>query len=206
MTRLERLELPTARVPPSDRVRRFLADVDATLDRLVEGGLHERLPSFAPARYGAVHDVLASLARGPLRGEHFLEWGSALGAVTGMAAALGFRASGIEIDGELVRCSRELLARHGLAAEIVEGSFVPEGHEVPDELDDPYSATLLPGEPAYDELCRDLDEFALVYAFPWPDMEAAFLDLFARHAAPGALLLTYQSRDGCTLHRAKRRG
>lgn len=198
---LEELHIVAPPTEPSERVARFLAAVDARLEQMARDGLHSRLPSFAPAAHGPVHDVLAALARSSLRGERFLEWGSALGAATGMAAALGFRASGIEIDHELVAASCELLSAHGLDADVVEGSFVPEGHEIPADLDDPDTDTLRDGLPAYDLLDRDLDEFAIVYAYPWPDMREAFLDLFDRHAARGALLVTYQSRDGVAVHR-----
>jgi len=198
---LEELELEIVATEPSERVARFLAAVDARLEQMERDGLHTRLPSFAPAAHAPVHDVLAALARSTLRGERFLEWGSALGAAAGMAAALGFRASGIEIDHELAAASRELLSAHGLHVDIAEGSFVPEGHEVPADLDDPDTDTLREGLPAYDLLDRDLDEFAIVYAYPWPDMRDAFLDLFDRHASRGALLVTYQSRDGVAVHR-----
>ncbi len=198
---LEELGVTPDPAPPSARVVRLLADVDARFDGLLAGGLHTRLPNFAPADYGQVHGVLAALARTSVRGERFLEWGSALGAVAGMAAALGFRSCGIELDAEMAETSRELLAAHGLDVEIVQGSFMPEGHEIPADLDDPDTATLRPGVAAYDLLGRDLDEFAVIYAYPWPDMREAFLDMFDTHAADGALLVTFEGRDGCHVHR-----
>jgi hypothetical protein len=198
---LEDVPIAPVATAPEPRLARFLDDVDSRLDALVAEGLHHRLPSFAPADYVQVHGVLAALAVPPLRGERFLEWGSALGAVTGIAASLGFRASGVEIDAEMALISRDLLAAHGLAAEIVEGSFVPDAHEIPAELDDPDTDTLQSGEPAYDELGREIDEFAIVYAYPWPDMRDAFLDLFDAHAASGALLVTFEGRDGVCVRR-----
>jgi len=186
---------------PTPALQRFLDDADTRLDALIADGLLTRLPNFAPADFPTVHATLAALARGPAAGERFLEWGSALGGITGMAAALGFRASAIEIDSEMVERSRELLAAHGLHAEVVLGSFVPDDHDVPAEFDDPDTATLQTGMAAYDLLERDLDEFAVVYAYPWPDMEEAFLDLFDTYASPGALFVTYHGRDGCRVRR-----
>ena len=195
------VRLPETAAAPPARVLRFLADVDARLDALVEAGLHERLPHFAPSDYPLVWRTLAAVADSGERRERFLEWGSALGAVAGMASALGFRASGIEIDAELADASRTLLARHGLSVEIVEGSFVPDGHEVPAGLDDPDTDNLAQGRAAYEELGRGLDEFRVVYAYPWPGLADAFFDLFDRHAAPGALLVTYPGRGGILVHR-----
>ena len=198
---LEKIEITPDGSPPSPRVARFLADVDTRLNELVADGLCDRLPNFAPADYVHVHGILATLARTGVGGERFLEWGSAVGAVAGMATALGFRASGIELDAEMVGISRKLLRAHDLDTEIVEGSFVPDDHEVPDDLDDPDTDTLQPGLAAYDELGRDLDEFAVVYAYPWPDMRDAFLDLFDSYAADGAILIVHEGSDGCRVLR-----
>ncbi len=198
---LERVDVtPVAGAPPA-RVERLLLDVDGRLDALVAAGLHTRLPHFAPSDYPLVWGTLAALAQGAERGERFLEWGSALGAVAGMAATLGFRAAGIEIDPALCAASRDVLATHGLRVDIGEGSFIPDDHEIPGELDDPESANLLSGEAAYDELGIELDEFRLVFAYPWPGLEPVFFDVFERHAAPGALLLSYHGLDGVHVHR-----
>ena len=197
---LDELDVAHDAAPPAPTLRTFLDDADAALDALIAEGLHLRLPNFAPAEFDVVHATLAALAGGPLRGERFLEWGSALGGITGMAAALGFRASGIEIDAEMAERSRALLATHGLDAEIVTGSFVPDGYDVPPEFDDPDTATLQDGRAAYEALEREIEDFSIVYAYPWPDMEEAFHDLFDRHAAPGALFVTYGS-DGCRVFR-----
>jgi len=198
LRRVDRVPPPSR---PSARVLRLLEDADRRLDALLEDGLRARLPNFAPSDHRLVHDWLADLAAGELRGERFLEWGSALGVVAGMAADLGLRASGIEIEPRFVEASRDLLGSHGLAVEIAQGSFVPEGHDVPPELDDPESHTLLSGCCGYQALERDLDEFRLVFAYPWPGMGGVLFDLFERHAAPGALLLTYHGLDGCQLRR-----
>ena len=74
------------------------------------------------------------------------------------------------------------------------------GHDIPPEFDDPDTATLQDGHAAYDALERDIEDFAIVYAYPWPDMEDAFHDLFETHASPGALFVTYGS-DGCRVLR-----
>jgi SAM-dependent methyltransferase len=198
---LETLDLIPSTREPVPHLQRFLDDADQALDTLIADGLHHRLPNFAPADFDVVHATLATLAEGPLAGERFLEWGSAMGGITGIAAALGFRASGIEIDTEMADRSRALLDAHGLRAEIVEGSFVPDDHDVPPEFEDPETATLQTGHAAYDLLERDIEDFSIVYAYPWPDMDDAFRDLFDTYASPGALFVTYHGRDGCRVSR-----
>ena len=44
---------------------------------------------------------------------------------------------------------------------------------------------------AHDELGLDPDDFAVIFAYPWPDEEQVTAGLFQRYAAPGAVLLTH---------------
>ena len=46
---------------------------------------------------------------------------------------------------------------------------------------------------------RDLtmvDEFDVAFAYPWPEEEALYRKLFARHGAEGAVLVVYGQLDG----------
>ena len=94
------------------RLKRLARDADrihgAHAD--LEGGAWR---SFIPSDHSSVFRALRSVPRGD---GHFLEWGSGIGTITLMASLLGFRASGIEIEPELVRIARALAERHGLAA------------------------------------------------------------------------------------------
>ena len=58
-----------------------------------------------------------------------------------------------------------------------------------------------PGEAAYDDLGRDLDEFAVVFSYPWPGAEPLHFEIFETHAAQGALLVTWHGADGVAVHR-----
>ena len=80
---------------------------------------------FVPADYDAVRAALFA-HRAP--GRRWLEWGSASGTLTVMAALLGFDACGIELDAALVDAARALAARHGAAARFATGSFLPAGY------------------------------------------------------------------------------
>lgn len=73
---------------------------------------------FVPSNYQVVHAVLAGLPRG-----RFCEWGSSMGVVTGLAADLGFAATGIELAPQMVAASRQLLSDFGITARILEGSY-----------------------------------------------------------------------------------
>ncbi len=200
MSRLIEVDVtPGTELP--ERAAAFLADADRQLDALLAGGLRETLPCFAPSDHALVGRTFAALVDQGLRGEHLLEWGSALGEATGLASLLGFRASGIELEPSLVAASRRLLSDHGIDAEIAEGSFVPDGYEAPSDVGDPDTLNVRDGVAAYDELGRDIDDFAVVFSYPWPGDEELHFDLFAEHAATGALLVTYHGMDGVRVQR-----
>jgi hypothetical protein len=44
---------------------------------------------------------------------------------------------------------------------------------------------------AYDEIGLEIDDFSLVFAYPWPGEEDFLADVFLRYGAEGALLLQF---------------
>jgi hypothetical protein len=57
---------------------------------------------------------------------------------------------------------------------------------------------------AYDELGLEPADSDIVFAYPWPGEEEAIASIFERHAAPGALLLTYHNDQRVRLQRQAR--
>ncbi len=162
---LRRLPLPAEEpVLPGD-VRRFLREADRRIERFQRA---RWAPGFVASDYARVY---AGLCRIEAPGRCFCEWGSGFGVVCCLAAMLGFDTWGIEIRQELVDASRELAGDFDVPAELALGSFVPPG--------------------AYAQIGLDIADFDLIFAYSWPDEEAAIANLFHRHARPGALLLTY---------------
>lgn len=159
--------------------------VPARLPRHVEVLLHEtsdamenwegnrELHSFVPADYVLVYDALCGLRPRMPRQPRFMEWGSGLGIVTMLAAALGWQAEGIEIQPGLVSESRYFSKRYDLPVRIHPGSFFPTDDNAVEFIE---------------EICGKAD---LIYVYPWPDQEIEIFDLFDRMAKPGAMLLAY---------------
>ena len=141
---------------------------------------------FIPADY---ETVLAGLL--PLRasGLRFLEWGSATGVITIMADMLGFEAYGIELDESLVRMARDLAARHGSGAKFAEGSFLPAGSRYRATDGDRRTGTIGQGKSGYLMLGHPLEDFHLVFGYPWDGEVPMMLDLMRRFGAPDARLL-----------------
>jgi hypothetical protein len=190
--RLQPLDLVPEPVPPEGRAGALVADAERRVERFLESESIERIPGFVVGNAWLAWDALTRIREeGLAPGPRFCEWGSGFGIVTGLAALAGFDACGIEIEPELVEHSRALLADHGIPAEFHRGSYVPDGART-DEID----------EGALD---RDLGfgaaDFDVVYAYPWPVEEDLVACLFAAHAPPGALLLTFHGRRDLRVRR-----
>jgi hypothetical protein len=143
---------------------------------------------FVPADYAVVREALLPL-RAP--GRRFLELGSANGIITIMADLMGFDACGIEVDAALVATARAVAARHGSGARFAAGSFLPEDF-VWDAADgDARTGTLDDGPSAYAALGRALDDFDVVFGYPWGGEAPVLRDLVRQRGRSDALLLLY---------------
>jgi hypothetical protein len=122
-----------------------------------------------------------------------------------LAALHGFDACGIEIQRDLVEQARKLASDFSISAEFVVGSLIPECADVMvSQLDDvAYVDTNAPS--GYAELGMDMDDFDLIYVFPWPGEEHFYERLFDKYAAAGALLLSYHGVEGVRLKRRQSR-
>jgi hypothetical protein len=148
-----------------------------------------RQNGFHPFVAADYENVLQSLLALRAPGLRFLEWGSATGIITIMADLLGFEAYGIELDARLVETARELAAKHGSSARFAAGSFLPSGYRYRPRHGDGRLGTIGDGESGYRELGVPLDDFDLVYAYPWGGEEPMMLDLMKSYGGRDARLL-----------------
>ena len=158
----------------------------------------DRWHPFVPADYDQVRTVLLSLRQPGLR---FLEWGSAIGVITIMADLMGFDACGVEIDAALVRSACELAERTGSSARFAEGSFIPMGWQWRPPDGDGRTATLGQGPSGYAKLGRPLEDFDIVYGYPWSGEESLMQDLMRCHGRREALLLLHSVDSGVRAYR-----
>ncbi len=156
--------------------------------------------SFVAADY---EQVRAALVRFASPGARFLEWGSATGVITIMADLLGFDAFGIEIDASLVRSAERLATRFESRARFVTGSFLPAGYRWRSPVANEFSATTGEGASGYLELGMALDDFDVVFGYPWSGEAPMMLDLMRQFGGEDALLLMHDTTSGV---RAYRRG
>jgi hypothetical protein len=153
---------------------------------------------FVAADYQVVLDTLVPLV-GP--GLKFLEWGSATGVISILADVLGFEACGIELDERLVQEARELARRKSSKARFAVGSFLPTGYRWGRRTGDARLGTIGQGPSGYLELGIPLDDFDVVFAYPWSGEEPIMLDLMSEYGRADALLLLYSGTGGITRYR-----
>lgn len=156
---------------------------------------------FVAADYNSVRDALVSLRK---PGRRFLEWGSAMGVITIMADFLGFDAYGIELDPALVEVGRKLASRSHSKAQFTAGSFIPMGWEWGRSDGDGRHGTIGHGRSGYLEFGHPLDDFDVVYGFPWMGEEQMMLDLMRDHGHADAHLVLHTARDGTKIYQGGR--
>jgi len=161
----------------------------------------ESFHPFVAAEYEVVLEAFLPLRR---PGRRFLEWGSATGVVTIMADLLGFDAYGIELDADLVEQARRLAATWGSGARFAAGSFLPTGYRFRGPRGDDRLGTIGEGVSGYLELGHPLDDFDVVYGFPWSGEESLMLDLMRCYGRSDAVLLLNGVDEGITTYRGGR--
>ncbi len=204
---LKCLEFDFKSVAPPDEIANFLRAVEPVVE-------HHRVSTstqvrgFVPGNYAAIYSSLKAVHDSHLLcGNRFCEWGSGVGVVSSLAGMVGFEAYGIECDENLCRAANGIRDDFEVPVTFVQGSYIPEGVE--DLVDDAFATQegelSLQVEPddAYDELGLDIDDFDLIFIYPWPNDVELTHAIFDRYAARGALLLAYYCNDSIALYRKK---
>jgi hypothetical protein len=198
-------ESTPAGAAPDPALRARLAELreegEAIWDRFDVEVRQKEWHPFVAADYGAVQAALLALHH---PGARFLEWGSAAGVITIMADLMGYEAYGIEIDGDLVEAARGLAARFDSDARFALGSFLPAGYEFRSPGGDGRTGTIGRARSGYLELGRPLEDFDVVFGYPWIGEEPVMHDLMRTHGGRGAVLLLHGAR-GVEVYRAGRR-
>ncbi len=152
---------------------------------------------FVASDYDVVRRALERHCRPGLR---FLEWGSANGVITIMADVLGCEAYGIELDTDLVRTARELAAKHNSGAKFIAASFLPAGYRWQSPHDPGYTSTIGVGDSGYVQMGRALEEFDVVFGYPWDGDVELMLDLMQKFGRRDATLLLYHTSAGVMVY------
>jgi hypothetical protein len=197
--RLVNVDLVVETGPLPADVARFLREAERRIERFQ---MTSRTHAFVPSDYAGAYHVLRSIMTASAApGPRFCEWGSGFGVVASLAALLEFEAYGIEIEPELVTSAEALADDFEVPVSFVRDSFIPFGGE--DCADQPMSFGWLTADAgrASEELDLGIDDFDVIFAYPWPDEEQVIDDLFARYGGVGAVLVTYHGGEGFRIRR-----
>ena len=161
---------------------------------------------FVPSDYQVIYRCLKALFDSHLlTGERFCEWGSGVSVVASLAAMIGYESFGIEYDGNLCTAAEGIHEEFDISVALVNGSFIPEGVE--DLIIDAFAACdgelalHTDADRAYEDIDYAINDFDIIFAYPWPNDLELTLKIFDRCAARGAMLLAYCDVDSIALYR-----
>ena len=136
-----------------------------------------------------------------LAGHAFCEWGCGFGIVTMLASLAGMDACGVEVEDELVRRATQLSEALEIPCSFSTGSLIPNGADELLEFVEDIAHIDVDSPDGYEELGLEVDDFDLLYAYPWPGEERYLENIFEHYAARGALLLSFHGIEDLRLKR-----
>ncbi len=150
-----------------------------------------QIEQFVAADYELVYQTLVwTLRAQPMLGRRFLEWGCGFAVVSALAASLELDAIGIEAETDLLDQGRKTVQAWDVEVELVHGDFLPAGSQrLAHDANLPSLGHRV--ECAYPKLGLDLDDFAIVYAYPWPGEDDFHEHVFDVYGQVGALMMLF---------------
>ncbi|WP_146394767.1 class I SAM-dependent methyltransferase [Planctomycetes bacterium CA13] len=202
---LERISIPSSvdRRVVSPEIRLWINDARNRIEAFQDRWDRPLMEQFVAADYELVYQTLAwAIESQMLIGRRFLEWGCGFAVVSALASTLDLDVIGIEAEADLLDQGRGLTKDWNVNLELVCGNFLPADAE--HLADDPTLPSLGHAvESAYEMIGLDLDDFAIVYSYPWPGEDDFHERVFQRHAARGALLMQFCGPNDVRLWRKR---
>ena len=124
-------------------------------------------------------------------GNLFCEWGCGFGIVTALASKLGWDAVGIEAEEFLVQQAQAFLRSEKIPAEIWHGNFLPPGSQGLAKRQANHASLFHQIPCAYPKKSLGVDDFATIFAYPWPGEDYFLKDVFRHYAADQAILVMF---------------
>jgi len=102
-----------------------------------------------------------------------------------------------------VALSERLAADYRLKVSFYRGNLVPYGGQRIAEQVGDFEWLAVGGSDPYEQMGLDINDFDIIFAYPWPGEQWVIERLFDRFAANGALLMTYNGAEGVRLFRRR---
>ena len=177
---------------PSDQVA-LIAEANGLLQQFWDRWHEKPIEQYVACDFEYVARAMQAVRLGGLAdGNTFCEWGCGFGVITGLAALSGWDAIGIEAEPFLVERARELIGALKIEAEIWEGNFLPRGAERLADRQSNHASLFHRIPPVYESHDMEIDDFAMIFAYPWPGEELFLQTVFQEYARKDALLLMFR--------------
>ncbi len=205
---LQSLDFEAEDTDPPEPFAALIADADRLWNEFWAKGRNRRYPRYIASEPAQVYAALKYVRDQNLAlGDTFVEWGSGFGVATCLASLLGYEATGIELQEGLVAVAESLADAHGLAAEFLALSYIPEGFI---EYESAGGTDIVPDDgfgnraqtpPHYEGMDIPIEEVDVFFAYPWPGEQEMMLKLFDAVAGEGAILVAYFGDREISLYR-----
>jgi len=180
----------TAEIPAA--TERILVDADQALQAYWDQWHKQPIEQYVACDFRDVWRAMSQLTESKLaRGNTFCEWGCGFGIVTGLASQLGWEAVGIEAEAFLVEQAKRFLQRNQLAGEVLHGNFLPPGSERLARSQSDHASLFHQVENAYEKHDLQLDDYALIFAYPWPGEHHFLQEVFRCYGGEDSLMLMF---------------
>jgi len=192
--RTVRIELPAGidETPIPSDVEEALRQSHLRIQAFQDRWDQPQIEQFVASDYELVFRVIRWIVQQRMMtGNRMLEWGCGFGVVAALGSILGLDVTGIEAERRLLGEAEKTMEDFGgVPVELVWGNFLPVGSEVLSHNPDfPSIGHRVPC--AYQQIGSDLDDFSLVFGYPWPGEWAFHEAVFARYGAVGGLLVLF---------------
>jgi len=192
-TQLQPIDFPSsldAQKIPEDThalITQSQSRIEAFQDRWDQPQVEQFVASDYEMAYRAIRWVVDERL---MMGNRMVEWGCGFAVVAAIGSQLGLDVFGIEAESILLRQARQTITDFDAPVDLIHGNFLPDGAE---------SLSHHPGFPslghnvrsAYEIMGLDLDDFSLVFGYPWPGEEVFHQAVFQKYGAPGGLLMLF---------------
>ncbi|WP_442508785.1 class I SAM-dependent methyltransferase [Novipirellula sp. SH528] len=202
---LERIAIPSSvdrRTLPAE-IQLWISDARQRIEAFQDRWDQPQIEQFVAADYELVYQSLGwALESQMLIGKRFLEWGCGFAVVSALASTLDLDVIGIEAEQDLLVQGRRLVDEWKANVELIHGNFLPPDSE--SLADDPTLPSLGHNVPCgYEAMGLELDDFAIVYSYPWPGEDDFHEHVFDRHACKGALMMQFCGPNDVRLWRKR---
>lgn len=207
MNSIEQIDYEAESPEVPDPFASLIQDADDRWEKFWAQKLNKRYPRYVASEPAQVYAALKHVRdEGLALGERFIEWGSGFGVATNLAAQLGFEATGIELEDDLVAIAESLAEKYQTGAEFIATTYIPEGYISYDHVggsdivpDDSFGYQTEPAR--YDRMDIGLDEIDVFFVYPWPGEQEMMLKLFQSVASEDAILIAYYGDQEIYIYR-----